>query len=1432
MLAPNYPGFRSWVVGLAATVASLAMMGCGAAPDSEGDYVDAGTGAHQSALTKAPADRAPNAEVTQLAGVAREPAPIVHRAGPSSSTLTLTPLTPLSACTPTSCPPCQTCAGTLTGVACFGGCVSPQRCDGSACYNPIPNGGSCATAPTHCASGHCVSGVCCGTASCPIGETCSGPVGAGSCRLLHGGVCTADAQCDTGHCVDGHCCDTPSCPQCGSCGVDTSGACKPVTGTPVGGRAACPTGAGCAAQTCTGTGDMLCHPLTNSTACGIDGCRDTATQEHAGTCNGGGACGQPADTPCSPFQCSSGACGTDCRVSGCVSPFACDTSSGKCVSGGSQGSPCSAGPCASGLTCVDGVCCASSSCPSGSSCSGPVNAGTCHLSQGTACTTDSACGTNHCTDGVCCDQACTGQCQACNLSPVGTCSGVLGAPVTSAGTTRSACSGASTDPKCAQACNGVDSTACHYPGGSTTCSANTCSSLVETHASSCDGAGNCSDKPVSCSVYGGYVCGPTACLRSCTLDTDCIAGDYCAGGVCTAKLGTGNPCTSASACGAGLFCTNGYCCGTADCGAGATCGGATPGTCQKTQGGTCAADGDCATNHCVDGICCDTSCTGQCQACNVPTKFGTCSPVLGAPHGTRLSCPASSGDPSCASSCNGIDPATCHFPGGSTSCGAATCSSGVEKHVSACDGSGNCGDVPRSCGSYVCGSTSCKITCAVDVDCITGYFCDSTKHCAKTAGIGNPCSSASACGAGTYCTDGFCCGVTSCGTGKTCGGAHPGTCSTNDGGSCKLDADCANGHCVDGVCCDSACGGQCQACDVSGKAGKCSLVVGPPHGARVRCPASSGDAACASSCNGLDATTCHYPSGSTSCGVTSCSSGVEHHVSACDGAGNCGDTPKGCDKYLCGPTACFTSCTDDSQCVSADFCSSGACIPKVGSGKACAGASDCGSGLFCTDGVCCGVTTCGTGKSCATVPGTCTTNNGGACGVDGDCGSGHCIDGVCCDTTCNGQCQACDVTGKVGTCSPTTGIPHGTRAKCSSAGTDPTCGAACDGSDTTKCNFPSASTACGAATCKDGHETHVSSCDGGGNCGDTPKACTPYACGTTACNVTCTVDTQCASSDFCESGLCIPKKGLGTVCSGPTACGAGLHCTDGYCCGDASCGTGGTCGFFGHEGTCVKTNGATCAIDGDCGSNHCVDGVCCDSKCDGQCEACDVPDSTTGRPGKCIPVKGKVHGKRVACADGGGDVCAGASCDGNDTTKCATFSGSEISCRPASCKDGVLTTPAQCNGKGACPDLVTAKCDGFVCTADGKGCESSCADDTKCIPGYVCGDGGKCKPKTATCSDDGLSSKGPDGVVQGCAPYRCGTDGTCTKKCGTSDDCAPGNSCDTTSQICSPSGAVVPAASGCGCSTPGTSRQPWLAGAAFLALAALVGSRRRRGACR
>jgi hypothetical protein len=43
------------------------------------------------------------------------------------------------------------------------------------------------------------------------------------------------------------------------------------------------------------------------------------------------------------------------------------------------------------------------------------------------------------------------------------------------------------------------------------------------------------------------------------------------------------------------------------------------------------------------------------------------------------------------------------------------------------------------------------------------------------------------------------------------------------GQGCTYDSDCTSGHCADGVCCNSACTGNCEACNLAGTEGTCTI---------------------------------------------------------------------------------------------------------------------------------------------------------------------------------------------------------------------------------------------------------------------------------------------------------------------------------------------------------------------------------------------------------------------------------------------------------------------------------------------------------------------------------------------------------------------------------------------------------------------------------
>jgi hypothetical protein len=319
------------------------------------------------------------------------------------------------------------------------------------------------------------------------------------------------------------------------------------------------------------------------------------------------------------------------------------------------------------------------------------------------------------------------------------------------------------------------------------------------------------------------------------------------------------------------------------------------------------------------------------------------------------------------------------------------------------------------------------------------------------------------------------------------------------------------------------------------------------------------------------------------CRARHCVGGVCCDV-ACTGAcescatGTCTPLPQSsgtpsCAPYLCGEAGggCPTSCTAHSHCVDTHHCVDGLCVPRLASGEACTEAHACESGR-CADGTCAG-----------------TLRLGARCARALDCETGFCADGFCCDQRCEQQCEACDVTGAHGTCSPVTGAPHGQRPAC--AGADTVCGGQCDGEHSAACAYPTSATGCGTS-CTDDMQTD-SACNGQGAC----EAGHPYSCGSYACsNDSVACKKRCDSTHDCASGFtCLNEHcELGATCSGDWT----AQSTDGtpqdckpYRCERGSCRT-------------------TCDVPSDC-----AEGSVCDKA--GHCVPAPSASSSSGESGGC-----------------------------------------------------------------------------------------------------------------------------------------------------------------------------------------------------------------------
>ncbi len=349
------------------------------------------------------------------------------------------------------------------------------------------------------------------------------------------------------------------------------------------------------------------------------------------------------------------------------------------------------------------------------------------------CAANSDCTSGACADGICCDGACTGTCEACTAAKKG-----AGAD----GTCGPVAAGTDPDTECSTMGDGVcralgtcdGSGSCGVPTAGTSCATAACSDRQTLAAAAvCGNLGDCTPSKTDCSPFA---CDAVAlkCKVACTTDTDCAAAAHC-----------------------------------------------TAGLCKKDANGVACTDGTtCASGNCADRYCCDSACDEQCEACDVANSEGTCSPVSGAPHGSRSACPGTGG---CAGVCNGLS-STCIFRSG-TPCGATTCTAGSESGL-VCNALGACVTEPAvTCAPFACGTTSCKTSCTTSTDCATGATCEADGACVAPE---------SGCADGGVATE---CAPYGC-TGNAC--------KT----SCKADDDCAKGAtCSAGKCVKGSSGGGC-----------------------------------------------------------------------------------------------------------------------------------------------------------------------------------------------------------------------------------------------------------------------------------------------------------------------------------------------------------------------------------------------------------------------------------------------------------------------------------------------------------------------------------------------------------------------------------------------------------------------------------------------
>jgi hypothetical protein len=925
-------------------------------------------------------------------------------------------------CSTATCAACQSCnvsgsAGTCANIpsgqpdnnpsnTCDGG--GTLKCNGAGACKLV-NGQVC-SAGTQCLSVNCVDGVCCVSLSCATCKSCNLPSnpgtctniaanqpdttpanacdgggafrcdGAGTCKRVNGQGCSVDTECLSNNCVDGLCCNAV-CPTCQACNLPGSlGTCANIAAN---------------------------QPDNNPP----NACNSSSTQ----FCDGAGNCKAINGVSCSSSsQCQSNNCvdGICCSTPSCVTCQACNmpSSLGTCaniVVGQPDNNPPSA---CSGVSACDG-------------------AGNCKSVNGQACMSGNDCANGFCLDGVCCGSSSCGGCQSCNVSgSAGTCANIpAGQPDTFPANTCDAsgtmkCDGLGT-------CKSVLGVACSIDVQclSGHCIDSVCCNAVCPTCQSCSlagSAGTCTNIPPglpdtfpanACDSGGTLVCNGSAACKAvagqvCSTGTQCLSGN-CVDGVCCGKP----TCAACQSC--GLAGSEGVCANipagqpdtlpanTCDASGTKVCDGL--GNCKVALGRACMAGTDCLSTFCLDGVCCSTAACNPCQACNVTTSPGTCANIpVGLPDNNP--------------------PNTCDMGG-----------------TQSCDGSGNC----RNVGGLACMTgKECVSGFCVDGVCCDSASCSSCQSCNVTGNVGS-CANLPANQPDDNPAD-------TCNMGGTraCDGA--GSCKLVNGPGCTSGAECVSGNCVDGVCCGKAACATCQSCGLAGSAGTCTnIAAGQPDTFPVNACDAGGTQLCdgTGACKAIDGQSCSTANQCMSgncvddvcCGKPTCAACQSCGLAGSEGL--CANIPAGQPD---------TSPTDTCDAGGARVCD-GAGHCKGATGQTCAMALDCQSGN-CVDGVCCGAPSCATCQSCnvAGSAGTCTNVPAGqpdnepvdacnafgtqlcdgagncksaigqSCVAEDACASGICVDGYCCDTPCGGgatdDCQACNVEGAEGTCSPIT----------------------------------------------------------------------------------------------------------------------------------------------------------------------------------------------------------------------------------------------------------------------------------------------------------------------------------------------------------------------------------------------------------------------------
>src|SRR5262249_7139442 len=146
-------------------------------------------------------------------------------------------------------------------------------------------------------------------------------------------------------------------------------------------------------------------------------------------------------------------------------------------------------------------------------------------------------------------------------------------------------------------------------------------------------------------------------------------------------------------------------------------------------------------------------------------------------------------------------------------------------------------------------------------------------------------------------------------------------------------------------------------------------------------------------------------------------------------------------------------------------------------------------------------------------------------------------------------------------------------------------------------------------------------------------------------------------------------------------------------CGDSTqCQAGNWC----DQGTCKAKSapGVACGTGVERLSGFCVEGVCCNTACNGTCQTCLGANQVSGTDGTCGNAKAGVDPHNDCTARGGSSCQDDGFCDGNGA--CRKYPAGST-CAPTDCESNAPVTHT-CNGTGSClPDQNPPSCGEYLC---------------------------------------------------------------------------------------------------------------------------------------